>query len=262
MSTDEKQTALQLVQETAKLAAQSDEQRKREQVEWLLSKVADWANPPIPIRAAILQQRPWKTKDGFSYMSYGEALGAVIYCDKRGVDENSEEFWYDPVNKKYNLSSEGELAYAHHKGYSWTVPKFEHKSRPWPDPKKAIPGYQQDLGCVCSLTLKTPFGNEEASAEVWMSEWYVPTNPNWQTRTRWMLEVRSLSNTIKRGTGAAISANLLENTLNVPEEAPELPPAVKTSRVPFVPQTASNMDDLAPVLQASIDLSKSKDNPK
>lgn len=259
----DQRTALSMLAEQQKLAAQTEEQKKRDQVEWLMSKVTDWENPPIPIRAAILQSRAWRTKDGFVYMTYGEAMGAVIYCAKRGVDENSEEYWWDPAAKKNNLTSEGEIAYAHHKGYSWTVPKYEHKTRPWADPKKAIPGFPQELGCVCSFTLKTGFGSEEVSAEVWMSEWYVPANPNWQTRTRWMLEVRSLSNGIKRGTGAAIAANLSESTLQVAEEeAPELP-AVQAKRVEFkhppvgtmappLPEIVNNDTDLLPLLEKSI----------
>jgi hypothetical protein len=195
-----------------KLAEQKAQQQL--QVEAFFTEVNsyDWNKLPPPIVAKLLTYKPWKSGDIDYYMNYAEALMIALRCNKLGVDPFSDEVFYDAKNKRLNLTLEGEIAAARAKGIEFGVPTFKHESRPFTG--TAIPGFKEDLGCICTMLVKTTFGEQKASAEVWLSEgWYVATNPNWRQRTKWMLEVRAQSNAIKNCSGVGISAQISEQEL-------------------------------------------------
>jgi hypothetical protein len=174
----------------------------------------DWKGLKPHQTALLLMQKPFMAQGGGQmYLSFKQAILFATRCYELGVSPFSSEVWFDPNRASVNLTLEGKRQVARNKGIDLGPPKFEELARNWEDlaklsetadaVKKA--GFTKDVGVKCSIRVGDPKHQEHSEYIAWLSEWYVPRSPVWQSKPLHMLQTRACEKAISMalGTGAS-----------------------------------------------------------
>jgi hypothetical protein len=190
MSTD-------LVPTTA--AAQLAAQRKNDQMQVLdgISNL-DWKKLPPPMLAQLLVA----TKK----LQPVQAMVFAIRAYELGVSPFSNECWFNEQTNSVNLTFEGKKIVARNRGYnvgSFKMTKREEK--PWPTGRPKIMGIDKDLGVTVQMSVTVNGEKEYPEYTAWLSEWFMPNNPNWKSRTEHMLFLRGCEKVLSFASGVGAS---------------------------------------------------------
>jgi hypothetical protein len=188
----------------------------------------DWRQLKPPVLAELIHYSKGLTPI--------ESLVFAIRAYELGVSPFSNECWFNTQTKSINLTLEGKKKVARNMGYNLGAPKFSRETRAWPNPIK-IQGLTEDIGITCTISVEVTGGlRENTSYTAWLSEWYMPTNPNWKSRPEHMLQVRSFEKAISFSTGVGSSeqpgdADIASSKL---EDTPSVAPTITVNEVEYV----------------------------
>lgn len=220
----------------------------------------DWKKLPPHQMAVILTKKPYKGGQGEPdyYLSPEQALVFALRCFELGLSPLSSEVWFDPKRWTANVTLEGKIKLARERGITG-APSFREEKRPWKAGAIKVAGYADEPGITATIKA----GDSECAYTVWLSEWYVGTSPVWKAKPEHMMRVRAYDKVLAFAAGVGVSDMPSENELGT-QEAPQLPVADARSlkpqgrdsgglqRMPYATRQ-TNPEDLAPVLQQSID---------
>jgi len=195
-------------------------------------KSFDWRNVPPPAMATLLTKIPHKGRYGEPdwYMTPEQAFIHALRCYQLCVDPTSKEVWFNRDTWETNLTAEGQRKVSGQRGIEAGPPSFTRIEREWPSGSDNPGGFENDIGFTCEIEIKGY--RKPVNYTAWLSEWYMPKNPNWVSRTEHMLQVRASDKCYEFVTGVGISSTLAE----APQEAEnEPPPQITASPVEFVP---------------------------
>jgi hypothetical protein len=183
-----------------------------------LKEIAHWnlvENNPYAI-AMLLSKLPLA---GGSYLTPPQCMVLALEAHKYDADPFAGEIFITP-NGKIGFTVEFKMKYAARQ-YKIGVPQYKYMERPWPtgkpvnftdfnDGKKLKPlPLDKDQGCICSM--KVEGFTEAVTGEAWLSEWFMPSNPNWVSRWRGlMLPTRARGLAVEALTGLGSSGEHTE----------------------------------------------------
>ena len=157
----------------------------------------DWRSLKPNEMALILTQKPFAVSGGGTmFLNFKQALLFALRCYELGVSPLSSEVWYDPNRASTNLTLEGKRMVARNRGIDLGPPSFVELEREWSTLPKMSEnataaknaGFAKDVGAKCKIRVG-PIANQEYSEySCWLSEWYVPKSPVWQSRTMHMIQ--------------------------------------------------------------------------
>ena len=231
--------------------AVEDAQKKRalvkvEQVEQALAGLElDWRKSTAAAVIQVLCTSPCGTDDmGVPrYLSIPQARVLAWSCFEDGLNPVKNEAWINPKTGKVAYTVEGQRRIARNRNIAIGPPQKTPVEREF----TAIPvsiesrdqiaklkaaGFERDYGCACEIEVQG--FKQPARYTAWLSEWYMPKNPNWKARTHHMLGVRAEGHCLESITGVGISSDILK------DEAAEaggeaLAPAIVTTAVEYKP---------------------------
>ena len=236
--------------------AVEDAQKKRalvkvEQVEQALAGLElDWRKSTAAAVIQVLCTSPCGSDEMGNprYLSIPQARVLAWSCFEDGLNPVKNEAWINPKTGKVAYTVEGQRRIARNRNIAIGPPQKTPVEREF----AAIPvsiesrsqiaklkaaGFERDYGCTCEIEVQG-FKNP-ARYTAWLSEWYMPTNPNWKARTVHMLGVRAEGHCLELITGVGISSDISKD--EAAEASGEvLAPQVVTSPVEFVAMEASN----------------------
>lgn len=219
---------------TADLAAlQAQAQRGIEQSRnEFMDRIEKWdlsSNNPAAI-AILLSKLPIA---GGNYLPPPQCLALALSAYKYDADPFVGEIFITP-NGKIGFTVEFKMKFAARQ-YKIGVPKYESLERPWVTPDNEIAKMLKlptDMGCRCSLTVEG--FKEPVIGEAWLSEWFMPKNPNWVNRWRGlMLPTRARGLAVESLTGLGSSSDHSETELG------ELAMETETKTEPVKPKVSA-----------------------
>lgn len=174
------------------------------------------SNPPLAM--ARLISRTLRKPDG-SLPSLEDSLVLALHWFETGLNPYRGDIYPLPSGR-IGLSLQGEIKEAKREGHKF-IPKYEFVTREWPTVDGKPDGkpielvrksrgvetkfsYPKEPGCKCILQID----GSEVEYTAWVTEWFMPTNPNWFERMHHMLMVRSFSNALSFSTGIGVSQEI------------------------------------------------------
>lgn len=174
----------------------------------------DWKDLKPNQMAVLLMQKPIQVQGGTTFLNMRQALYFAVRAYELGVSPFSPAVWFDPQRFSVNLTLEGKREVARNRGIDLGPPQFELLSREWKDIPKDTDaskqaqgaGFRKDIGCKCRIRVGDPKHQEFAEYTAWLSEWYQPKSPLWQSKPEHMLQTRSTEKAISMTLGTGASA--------------------------------------------------------
>jgi hypothetical protein len=190
---------------------------KRETKEALaMPESLDWKKWSLPMTAAILTRIPMPGQDGDVFLTQAQATIWAIVSFEQGLSPFTGETWFNTKTHKVNLTLQGKLTRARQLGMNLGAPKFIR-----------IPADEKEKLIAIKCVLPTSNGTVEYTAT--LSEWMMPSNPNWKNRSGHMLQVRSYEKAVSFAAGVGASEQPDDKDLG---EKPEIP-KIETTAAPI-----------------------------
>ena len=169
----------------------------------------DWKKWSLPMTASILTKIPMPGRDGDVFLSQAQAAIWAIVSFEQGLSPFTGETWFNTKTHKVNLTLQGKLTRARQLGMNLGAPRFIRI--PEDDKEKLIA-----IKCV----LPTSNGTVEYTAT--LSEWMMPSNPNWKNRAGHMLQVRAYEKAVSFAAGVGASEQPDDRDLGEKPEVPKI----------------------------------------
>lgn len=174
----------------------------------------DWKNMTPPQTALLLTQKPFPVSGGgTTRLTFTQALFFATRCFELGVSPFSNEVWFDPGRYAVNLTLEGKRTVAANRGIDLGPPRFTESSREWSDVPRLTPAgeeakklFPKDLCITCKIRVGPVANKEDAEYIAYLSEWYVPRSPVWQSKPIHMLQIRANEKALTMAIGTGVSA--------------------------------------------------------
>jgi hypothetical protein len=171
------------------------------------------SNPPLAM--AKLMSKTLKRPDG-SYMGVADCFVLALHWFETGLNPYKGEIYMLPSGR-IGESLQGKLKDAKREGYDLSNPLFEELDREWPkrngkplelirkDKGKEYPFFlEREPGIKCILTVN----GKPVEYSAWLTEWFMPSNPNWFDRAPHMLRIRSHEKAVSQATGIGVSEEI------------------------------------------------------
>jgi len=184
------------------------------------SKDAEWEGittynsddiPPI-MMAKLYAALPWGPGGG--YLTIPQALMLAIAAHDLKLKPEYGDIFILPSGK-VGFSLQGMLKSAINNGHKLSAPKYTEVKRKWPSGLKLEFGFREkkkefDLPEEPGVTCEMQINGHNVSFTVWLTEWYMPGNPNWYSRMDWMMRVQGQKRCLALGTGIAVSEEITD----------------------------------------------------
>lgn len=212
--------------ETALAAAKSGREEQKTAAQFELPDMMDWKQWRLPVTAALLARIPQKGgRDGDYFLTREEAAVWAIVSYEMNLSPFTGDTYFMRGSNRVNVTLQGKLKRARQEGFNLGAPKFERLPA---DITKPCVGYK----CILPVSNGKQSGQVEYAAM--LTEWMMPSNPNWKTRTEHMLQVRAFEKAVSFASGVGVSENPDERdietaateAIDIPATAVEyIPPA-------------------------------------
>ena len=204
----------------------------------------DWRKSSAAAVVHVLCTSPCGTDDmgNPKYLSIPQARVLAWSCFEDGLNPVKNEAWINPKTGNVAYTVEGQRKIARNQGRQLGPPQKTPVDRDFGSvpvstesrsqvAKLKAAGFDRDYGCTCEIEVigfKRP-----ARYTAWLSEWYMPSNPNWKARTQHMLGVRAEGHCLETITGVGVSSDILKD--EAAEAAGEaLAPQIETTPGKFI----------------------------
>jgi len=183
---------------------------KRETKEALaMPESLDWKKWSLPMTASILTKIPMPGRDGDVFLTQAQAAIWAIVSFEQGLSPFTGETWFNTKTHKVNLTLQGKLTRARQLGMNLGAPKFIR-----------IPADEEEKLIAIKCVLPTSNGTVEYTAT--LSEWMMPSNPNWKNRAGHMLQVRAYEKAVSFAAGVGASEQPDDKDLGEKPEVPKI----------------------------------------
>jgi hypothetical protein len=183
---------------------------KRDKAEALaMPESLDWKKWSLPMTASILTKIPMPGRDGDVFLTQAQAAIWAIVSFEQGLSPFTGETWFNTKTHKVNLTLQGKLTRARQLGMNLGAPKFIR-----------IPADEKEKLIAIKCVLPTSNGTVEYTAT--LSEWMMPSNPNWKNRSGHMLQVRAYEKAVSFAAGVGASEQPDDRDLGEKPEVPKI----------------------------------------
>lgn len=216
----------------------------------------DWRRSKADAIVHVIATSPVGSDDQGNprYMTPAQATVFALSCFQLNLSPFLNHAWLNPKTGRIALTVEGHREVARSRGYKIGPPLKEPIDRPFEhipvstDSRQKIAalkqsGFDKDYGCKC--TIEVIGFKQPAIYTAWLSEWYMPTNPNWKSRTTHMLSIRAEGHCLEMITGVGISSDI-DKDEKAEAEGLAQPPQITVTEVPYVP--LREIDNNTPVV--------------
>jgi len=183
-------------------------------------------NTPLSM-ARLISQMPWGASG--SYLPMPQCMALALHWFVLGLNPFIGDIFILPSGK-IGMSLQGLLKKAKNDGYKLGVAKFTDCSRDWPkglvlsrkERGRDIDfSMEKEPGVRCEMTVN----DQPVEYTAWLSNWFMPANPNWFNRMDWMLRVSAQKRCLALGTGIAVSEEIADdNAAGSKDSAPVATP--------------------------------------
>lgn len=167
----------------------------------------DWRKWPLPVLVKVLASIVQPGRQGEDWrLSPQQALILGVTSYQLGLSPFLGHTYMLQNSFRVNTTFAGKLQWARDHGFR--LGTFEHTrvEREWPAgaarPREYLGG--NDVGCTSRVRVND---KEVAEYTAWVSEWFMPFNPNWRTRTWHMLMTRADEKNVAFLSGVGVSEN-------------------------------------------------------
>jgi hypothetical protein len=170
-------------------------------------KNAEWAGINTYNQAEIPPVMMAKLYSALYSLTIPHALMLAITAHRRGLNPEDGDIYVLPSGK-IGTSLQGTLKEAKLNGYKLSAPVFTDVEREWPKGATFQPRIAgtKEIGVKCNMTIN----DQPVEYTAWLTNWFMEKNPNWSSRSDWMLRVSAQKRCLALGTGIGVSEDIVD----------------------------------------------------